>query len=97
MGRLKDPPGPIDNKAIITTTVSRSLSGAPLNLQILKNSSDYVQVAHLSVAECNSIKLYNLTNAVNYRNISCIICDAGYDFTHDYFFKHLSRHLSFLS
>jgi len=42
--RLRDPPGPIDNKAIIATTVSRSQSGAPLNIQMLRTSSDYVQV-----------------------------------------------------
>lgn len=44
-GRLRDAPGPIDNKGIVTTIVTRSPAGAPLNIQMLRHSSDYVQVS----------------------------------------------------
>ncbi len=42
--RIRDAPGAIDNKAIVSRVVTRSHAGNQLNMQILRPTSDYVQV-----------------------------------------------------
>ena len=46
-GKARDPPGEIDNRAIISTVTNRNpITGAVVSLQVLRPNSDHLRVSH---------------------------------------------------